>query len=462
MARAPQPIILDRQPPHSLEAERNVLGSVLISPECCDDLALLLRAEDFYSPANQKLFAHIMGMHDEGLPLDETLLVDRLKRSGDFEEIGGTLYLAEVALAVPTAANAAYYARIVQDKSLARSLILASTEIAGEAYAEEIEARDLLNKAEERIFAIHDAKWSGTVISMHDVLQEAFVHLDNRMKHGTATGVPTGFADLDGLTGGLHESELVILAARPSMGKTALATNIAEHATLGANTPTLFVSLEMARLELAQRMLCSRGKINGSKFRNGRISELDSRKLIEASAELSQGPLFIDDTPGRTLTEIAATARRLRRKGGLGLIIIDYLQLIEPDNPRDPRQEQVAKIARRLKALARELKVPVLCLAQLNRQAEASRDNIPRLSHLRESGAIEQDADVVMFVHRDEYYLTAEDRENPNNKHLLGLAEIIVAKQRNGPVGEVKLRWFQEYTRFENLAGEEYQFEDPF
>jgi len=218
----------------------------------------------------------------------------------------------------------------------------------------------------------------------------------------------------------------------------------------------------MARLELAQRMLCSRGKINGAKFRNGRITELDSRKLIEASAELSQGPLFIDDTPSRTLTEIAATARRLRRKSGLGLIVIDYLQLIEPDNPRDPRQEQVAKIARRLKALARELKVPVLCLAQLNRQAEASRENIPRLSHLRESGAIEQDADVVMFVHRDEYYLSAEDRENPNNKHLLGLAQIIVAKQRNGPVGEVKLRWFQEYTRFENLAAEEYQFQDPF
>jgi replicative DNA helicase len=307
-----------------------------------------------------------------------------------------------------------------------------------------MEPRQLLNQAEEQIFAINDGRSAETVMSMHQLLGEAFAQIDYRLEHGGATGVPTGFGDLDNMTGGLHPAELTILAARPSMGKTALATNIAEHAAIHGNVPTLFVSLEMARLELVQRILCSRGKIDGRKFRSGFISGQDREKLVQASAELSRAPIYVDDTPSRTITEIAAVARRLKRKSGLGLIVIDYLQLIEPENSRDPRQEQVAKIARQLKNMARKLAVPVMCLAQLNRQAD---DERPKLSHLRESGAIEQDADMVMFVHREDYGLS---REAAQEQDVLGKATLIIAKQRNGPVGDVNLLWFSEHTRFES------------
>jgi replicative DNA helicase len=263
-------------------------------------------------------------------------------------------------------------------------------------------------------------------------------------KEHAAGGIETGFTDFDAMTGGLHGSELIILAARPSMGKTALALNVAEHVSMIVQQPTLFVSLEMSSVELADRMLCSIAEVNGQRLRNGTISNDDRRRLVEKAADLSQAPLFVDDSPSRTITEIAAAARRLKRKSGLSLIVIDYLQLIEPDNAKDQRQEQVAKIARRLKGMARELKVPVLCLAQLNRQAEATKDNRPRLSHLRESGAIEQDADVVMFIHREEYYATNDDERS----QLAGQADLIVAKQRNGPTGDVKLTWKKDFTRF--------------
>jgi replicative DNA helicase len=265
--------------------------------------------------------------------------------------------------------------------------------------------------------------------------------------------VETGFPDLDHLLGGLHQSELTILAARPSMGKTALAMNIGEHVAIATREPVLFISLEMSSVELIDRMLCSLAQVNSHRMRAGTVRHEDRQRLVDKAAEISAAPLYVDDSPSRTVTEIAAAARRTTKKEGkLGLVIIDYLQLIEPDNPRDPRQEQVAKIARRLKGLAREIKVPVLCLAQLNRQAEATRENHrPRLSHLRESGAIEQDADVVMFVHREEYYRSGDEQEE-----VAGQAEIIVAKQRNGPVGDVKLMWQKEYTRFVSPAVRSY------
>ena len=445
--------ILDRLPPQNLDAEKAVLGSLLLDSGMCDDVIMILRADDFYSNVHQKLFGHIVAMHDEGSRIDTVLMVERLKQAGDFEAIGGEQYLAEVLQTVAVPAHAAYYARIVRDKATLRSLIHASTEILRDAYDPTFEPREMIGRAEEKIFALHDSRSSDQLASMHDVLVEAFEHIDKRMEEGSATGTPTGFVDLDNMTGGLHESELVILAARPSMGKTALATNIADHVTVESNQCALFVSLEMARLELAQRMLCARGEINGKKFRGNYLSGEDRDKLVEASAKLSKAPLYIDDTPSRTVTEIAAAARRLKRRQGLSLIVIDYLQLIEPDNAKDPRQEQVAKIARRLKGLARELRVPILCLAQLNRQAEATKDNRPRLSHLRESGAIEQDADVVMFVHREEYYHTKEEAREQN---LVGQAELIVAKQRNGPTGEVKVHWFQDFTRFKNAAQKAY------
>lgn len=445
--------ILDRQPPRNLEAERGVLGSILLLPDCCDDVALILRADDFYDEAHRKLYQCMLDMHTGGQRIDTTLLVERLRSCGDLEMVGGLTYLAEVARAVPNAAHAIYYANIVRDKSTLRQLILSGTEILRDAYDDASEPREMLSRAEEKIFAILDKRGGGEVASIADILHEALVRIDARMKHEHATGgIETGFTDFDALTGGFHDSELIILAARPSMGKTALAMNIAEYVSLELKVTTLFVSLEMSSLELGDRLLCSAARVNGHRLRNGTISNDDRRKLVEKAAEISQAPLFVDDTPARTMTEIAAAARRLKRRNKLGLVVIDYLQLIEPDNPKDPRQEQVAKIARRLKGLARELKVPVLCLAQLNRQAEISRESRPRLSHLRESGAIEQDADVVMFVHREEYYCTNDE----DRARVAGQAEIILAKQRNGPIGEAKLHWQHEFTRFDNAAFKPY------
>ncbi|HVX16148.1 MAG TPA: replicative DNA helicase [Pirellulales bacterium] len=447
--------LLDRLPPQNLEAEQGVLGSLLLDPDLCDEVAMLLRPADFYLPSNQLLFQHLLGMHNDGLRIDATLLVERLNKHGDLESIGGQAYLCEVAEAVPTAANAVYYAEIVRGKATLRSLIHASTEIIRDAYDQSLESREMLARAEEKVFRILEDQGTGNLAPLQDVLHEALTRIDQRLaKGGGVGGMPTGFADLDGMTGGFHEGELVILAARPSMGKTALATNIADHVAIDSGRTVLFISLEMSGFELAERMLCAHGRINGHKLRNGFISPTDRTKLVAAAAAMSGAPLFIDDTPSRTMTEIAATARRLKRRENLAMIVIDYLQLIEPDNSKDPRQEQVAKIARRLKALARELKVPVLCLAQLNRQAEATKDNRPRLSHLRESGAIEQDADVVMFVHRDEYYCTNDEER----AQVAGQADLMIAKQRNGPTGDVKLAWLQDYTRFENLAREGYDF----
>ena len=448
--------ILDRLPPHNLDAERGVIGSLLLDPDLCDDVAMIVRPDDFYAEAHEKLYALLLAMHDDGGRIDSTLLIERLHSSGDLEVVGGAAYLAEVVHSVPHAANAVYYAKIVRDKATLRSLIHASTEILRDAYEPTIAPGEMVGRAEEVIFAVHDKRSNDQITSAHDLMIEAFDRIDARLEHREGVGVPSGFQDLDNLTGGLHDSEFVILAARPSMGKTALATNIAEYVSVQANVSTLFVSLEMARIELAQRMLCSLGRIDANKFRSGFLSSEDRKKLVEASAKLSKAPLWVDDSPARSCTEIAACARRLKRKHNLGLVVIDYLQLIQPDNPRDPRQEQVAKMSRRLKALARELKTPVLCLAQLNRQADLGKEgHRPRLSQLRESGAIEQDADVVMFVHREEYYCNS--REEAMEKGVAGMAEVIVAKQRNGPTGDVKLAWFDKHTRFENLAQKPYE-----
>ncbi len=443
----------DRDRPANVDAERAILGSILLKPDVCDDIALVVRVEDFFDEAHQILYRHLLELHDSGKRVDATIVLERLRTKGDLDRIGGAVALSEVIESVPHAAHAAHYAQIVRDKSMLRSLIEAGTDILRDAYDAADEPRQLLARAEERIFSILERRSSAEAKPIQAVLEDVMVRMDARMKHEHAIGgVETGFTDLDSLCGGLHNSELVILAARPSMGKTAFAMNIAEHVSINLRQPVLFVSLEMACLELADRLLCSAAQVNGHRLRNGTISQEDRRRLVQKSAEIGTAPLYIDDTPGRTLTEIAAVARRLKRKHGLALVVIDYLQLIEPDNPRDPRQEQVARIARRLKTMCRELDIPVLCLAQLNRQAEVSRDNRPRLNHLRESGAIEQDADVVMFVHREEYYQTNdEDRER-----VKGSAEIIIAKQRNGPIGDVKLLWQHDYTRFVNLEHRPY------
>lgn len=456
--RAAASEILLRQPPFDLEAEMGVLGSVLILPEVLDDVATILRPDDFYDDANRKLFSVIRDMHDEGEKIDVKLLISRLKKKDFYDSVGGAGYLGQLSQAVPNAAHAVYYGQIVAEKATFRKLIESSTEILAEAYEQTHDARDLVAQAEQKIFSIMDGRSSNSCNSISDILLSAMDRIDARLAgEHIEGGVETGFVDFDDMTGGLHNSELIILAARPSMGKTAFAMNIAQYAAIEGRAPVLFISLEMSGIELADRMLCSLAKVNGHRLRNGTISNDDRIRLSEKADEISQAPLYVDDSPSRTVSEIAAAARRIKRRHNtIGLIVIDYLQLIEPDNPRDPRQEQVAKIARRLKGMARELEVPVLCLSQLNRQAEDSKDHRPRLSHLRESGAIEQDADVVMFVHREEYYHRGEDREQ-----YAGQAEIIIAKQRNGPVGEVELMWEKDYTRFYNKAPQRHsEFDD--
>lgn len=453
-SRNSQSSILERQLPRNLEAEKAVLGSILLLPQVFDEVALIIRPDDFYDDANRTLFEHLLQMHDAGQQLDPMLLVERLRTADQYESIGGAAYIAELGGVVPTAAHAEYYAKIVADKSVLRSLIHAGTDILHDAYDPTSDTREMLSKAEEKVFSILESKGGAELTAISEVLQRSLDRLDTRMdQDNVAGGLETGFDDFDQLTGGLQNSELIILAARPSMGKTALAMNIAEHAALQARVPVLFVSLEMSAIELGDRLLCSVAEVNGQRLRNGTITGDERRKLVQSAAEISQAPLFIDDSPSRTMTEIAANARRMKRREGLGLIVIDYLQLIDPDRSSDPRQEQVAKIARRLKGLAREMEVPVLCLAQLNRQVESTRDNKPQLSHLRESGAIEQDADVVMFVHREEYYQTnEEDRER-----FRGEADLIVRKQRNGPVGDVKLAWVHDFTRFRNYSQKPYE-----
>jgi replicative DNA helicase len=448
--------LLERQPPRSIEAERAVIGSLLLLPEVCDEVALLVRPEDFYDSAHRAIFTHMLALHDDGRQIDPTLLSQLLRDAGQYETVGGAAYLLELGQEVTTAAHAEYYARIVRDKAVLRALIHASTDIINESFETGVDAREMLSRAEQRVFRILDTKGDTQVRPLREILHDSLARIDARLQRQHAYGgLETGLVDFDDLTGGLHASELVILAARPSMGKTALALNIAEHIALddrGPGKAVLLVSLEMSALEVGDRLLCSRSRVNSHRLRNGQLSAEDSRRLIETAAEVSRAPLFIDDSPSRNMTEIAATARRLKRQENLATVIIDYLQLVEPDNPRDPRQEQVARISRRLKGLARELNVPVLCLAQLNRQVEATRDNKPQLSHLRESGAIEQDADVVMFIHREEFYQTNdEDRER-----VKGQADLMVRKQRNGPTGDIKLTWLHEFTRFENWQQPEY------
>lgn len=449
--------VLQRQPPFDLEAEMGVIGSILLMPEVCDEIASL-KADDFYDDANRKIYHQLREMHDTGEKIDVTLLVARLRTAGDYEKIGGAPYLARLSGAVPNAAHAVFYSSIVMEKAVYRKLIESSTDILRDAYDQNSTAKELCAQAEQKVFAIMDGRGGQSVHSISDVLHQAMDRMEARLRDEYVDGgAETGLSRFDEMTGGLHNGELIILAARPSMGKTALAMNIAEHVSIEQRAPVLFVSLEMSGIELADRMLCSLARVNGHRLRNGTISGDDRMRLVNKANEISQAPLFVDDSPSRTVSEIAAAARRIkRREDALGMIVIDYLQLIEPDNSRDPRQEQVAKIARRLKGVARELEVPLLCLSQLNRQAEDSKDHKPKLSHLRESGAIEQDADVVMFVHREEYYHRGEDRAQ-----YAGQAEIIIAKQRNGPVGDVELTWEADFTRFSDRAAERHsEFDD--
>jgi len=448
--------LLERVPPQSIEAEQGVIGSVLLDNEVLHDVVPMLRPEHFYRDAHRKIYQVIRELYDRGNEaIDSLILREQLKMRGFLEDVGGTAYLAEVLETVPHAANAEYYARIVRDKAVLRDLIHASTEVLRGAYDDQQAPDDLLAESERNLFRILEQREGGESIEVSDILKETFDRISDRLARGKGmiSGLATGLIELDNLTSGFQDSELLILAARPSMGKTALALNIAAHAALEENAATLIVSLEQSRLELAERLLCARARVDGHKLRNGYLSDPDRRKLVDVCNDVSNCPLFIDDAPGRNMIQIAAMARRLKRRSELRLVVIDYLQLIEADSSRDPRQEQIAAITRRLKHLARELKVPVLALAQLNRSVEMREGHRPRLADLRESGAIEQDADVVMFLHRDDQY-------DPEMNQ--GEADLIVAKQRNGPTGSVRMTFLKNFMKFENYANVDSSFAETF
>ncbi|MDD3587544.1 MAG: replicative DNA helicase [Thermoguttaceae bacterium] len=440
--------LFDRLPPTNPEAEKNVVGGIILRPEICDDVAMVVRPDDFYSEPLKRIYQQLINMKNSGMGIDLLLLVEQLRASGELEEIGGESFIADLLQNVQIAAHAVHYAAIVREQAIRRDMIEASAMVLRDAFSPEVPARELLGEAELRILGVGDRRSSNQVENLDEVLKDITVRLSEGNSLN-ADCVQTGFRGLDKLLGGLHPSELIILAARPSMGKTALATNIADYVAVECRQPVLFVSLEMSKHDLAIRLLSARAKIKGEKFRNAFLSSDEWTRLSTATSALGDAPIYIDDSTTRNVTEINAVARRLHRQEGLGLIVIDYLGLIQTDNPNDPnRQEQVAKCSRRLKAMARELKVPVLCLAQLNRETEKdSKQKRPRLSHLRESGAIEQDADVVMFVHREEYY---QDKNQAQDNNTQNNAVVIVAKQRNGPTGDVQLYWQGEYTLFSN------------
>lgn len=434
-----------RLPPQNLDAERGVLGSILLVNEAIDEVGESLRPEHFYHDAHHKIYAAIHDLYENNVRgIDPVTLAEELERRGELEEIGGAAYVIEILDSVPHAAHVRYYANIVREKWMQRTLIFACTDILSDCYEPQGTVDDLLQTAERRVFSIVEQQEDTSNIAIGDILLEAFDRIDERMsKDGSVAGITTGFSDLDMQTTGLQPTELIILAARPSMGKTAFVCNIAEAVARIANKGVMLFSLEQSNLELAERFLCITARVNGHDLRTGNLSDEQRDQLAAASDELHNLPLFIDDKPARTMSQISAISRRQHRKEPLGVIIIDYLQLIEPEEKTIPREQQIASISRRLKFLAKELRVPVIALSQLNRGVELREDKRPRLADLRESGSIEQDADKVMFLHRPDAY-------DPNDRP--GEAEVVIAKHRSGPTGIVKLTWRAEFMRFENYS----------
>jgi replicative DNA helicase len=443
LAKASNPF--DRVPPANLDAERSVLGSLLLLNDSIDEVAEFLTAEHFYSDRHQAIFAAIHDLYEAGVRgIDVVTLCEQLEKRQKLEDVGGAQYLLEVLQCVPHAANARYYGTIVREKAVQRALISSCTEILRECYDAERPIDEILQSAEQNIFRIVEQQEASDRISIDQILLDTWARIELRSKsEGGPTGLTTGFNDLDAKTNGFQPSELIILAARPSMGKTALVCNFAE-AMANTGAGVLLFSLEQSKLELAERFLCIRAQVDSHKLRSGQLTDAERHALMVASSELNEMPLFIDDRPGRTVTQIAAIARRLKRHNGLGIVIVDYLQLVEPEDKRAPREQQIAFISRRLKFIAKELDIPVIALAQLNRGVELREDKRPRLADLRESGAIEQDADIISFLHRPSAY-DPEDRP--------GEAEVIIAKHRSGPTGIVTLTWRPQYMRFENYAG---------
>jgi len=434
-----------RVPPQSLDAEQCVLGGILIDNTALDRVIEFLGADDFYREAHRKIFRAMQTLADKHEPSDLVTLSEALRARGELTDIGGNAYLAELADRVPTAANVASYAKIVRDRSVLRALISVATDVAASGYEASEDVDQMLDRAEEAIFRIRDRKTSGHFLRIGEFLTETFKQIEKLYDQKTpVTGVTTGFVELDRLTAGLQPSDLIIVAGRPSMGKTAFCLNMAESAALRNDVGVAVFSLEMSKEQLAMRMLCSEARVDLSRVRTGHLTDREFPRLAMAAGRLGDALIYIDDTPAITVLELRAKARRLKRDPAskLGLIIVDYLQLMRAEG-RDSREQEISEISRSLKALAKELHVPVVALSQLNRQVESRNPPRPKLSDLRESGAIEQDADVIAFIYRDEVY-------NPDGPDNHGVAEVIVAKQRNGPIGSVTLTFQSAFTRFEN------------
>ena len=438
---------MDRMPPASIEAEQAVLGAMLLKPDAVTTAAEELSADDFYRETHRLIFEAMMELKERTEPVDLVTLTEQLKKADKLAKIGGIPALSLIANSVPTAANVHYHARIVHEKAQLRSLINAATEIAGAAYESADEVEDIMDSAEKRILQVASGKRSKDFVPLQDILLDTLEQIDLRYNNkGSITGLPTGFTELDHLTAGLQKSDLILVAARPSMGKTAFTLNIAAHVVLRAKEPVAFFSLEMSKEQLVQRLLCSEGRIDSQRLRVGELEEKEWGDLIDTANRLSAAPLYIDDTPGITVRELRSKARRLKAEHGLSLIVIDYLQLMQgrASKSGDNRQQEISEISRSLKALARELNVPVIALSQLSRSVESRQIKRPMLSDLRESGSLEQDADIVMFLYREDYY----DPETENKN----ITEVIIAKHRNGPVDTVDLTFLKQFTKFGNLS----------
>lgn len=434
----------NRIPPQNIDAEQSVLGAILIDREAIYKVMRILQPGDFYRESHRIIYESMLLLNESGSPVDMITLSDQLRQQGDLEKVGGVAAIAMLAEMVPTAANVEYYARIVEEKSLLRSLINLSTRIASMGYEEQEEPEKLITEAEQMIMALGNRRASQAFFTIKEILLKVFPHLEFLYNNrGVITGVPTSFADLDQICCGFQPGDFIILAGRPSMGKTSLGLCIGYNAALKHNIPVGVFSLEMSKEQLAQRILCAEAKVDQQRLRNGTLDEDDWLKLHETAGKLSKAPIYIDDTPGISIRQLRAKARQLKAEKGLGLIIIDYLQLLQGSRRAENRQQEISEISRSLKGLAKELQIPVLALAQLSRSVEQRPNKRPVMSDLRESGSLEQDADIVMFIYRDEYY-------NPESEKK-GIAEVIVSKHRNGPVGSVELVFLKEYTKFVSI-----------
>lgn len=437
-----------RVPPHNIEAEQSVIGGILLDNDVLPGVLEILRGDEFYRGGHRTIFAAVIELFERNEPCDLVTIADLLKSQKKLEEAGGASYLASLVDRVPSAANASQYARIVKEKSMARTLISRASEIVATGFDSSLRVEDLLDRAEQAIFQVSEDRINPSFSPIKEVVKQSIKTLEQLFdRREMITGVPTGFTDLDQLTSGLQPSDLVIIAGRPSMGKTAFALNVARNAAVDAEIPVGIFSLEMSKDQLGMRMLCSEARVSSHRMRSGFLTERDWPRLTRAAGTISEAPIFVDDTAAISALELRAKSRRLKRDQNLGLIIVDYLQLMRGSQRSERREQEISEISGSLKALAKELDVPVVALSQLNRRVEERHDKRPQLADLRESGAIEQDADVIAFIYRDEVY--HEQTAEP------GAADIIIGKQRNGPTGTVKLTFLKEYTRFEKRAFEE-------